>query len=118
MTIPAINHGLSNPAPAPAGAPAERGDAHARAASSATATATPAAAERGQLSAAVEHINKMLQTVSPTLKFSIDDDSHRTIVKIVDQQTQEVIRQIPTAEALDISKALSKAQGLLIKQAV
>jgi flagellar protein FlaG len=116
MTIPAINHGLSTPAPTPAGAPAERGDAHARATGS--ATATPAAVERGQLSAAVEHINTMLQTVSPTLKFSIDDDSHRTIVKIVDQQTQEVIRQIPTAEALDISKALSKAQGLLIKQAV
>jgi flagellar protein FlaG len=117
MSIPAINHGPANPAPAPAGAPAERGDTRAKAAGGAAA-ATSAPAERGQLSAAVEHINKMLQTVSPTLKFSIDDDSHRTIVKIVDQQTQEVIRQIPTAEALDISKALSKAQGLLIRQAV
>ncbi|MFD2272939.1 flagellar protein FlaG [Undibacterium arcticum] len=38
------------------------------------------------------------------------------MVKVVDQRTQEVIRQMPSPEALEIAKALDKMQGLLIRQ--
>ena len=65
---------------------------------------------------AVANINKSLQTLSQDLVFSVDSDSNRTIVKVVDQKTKEVIRQIPTPEALEIAKALDTVQGLLIKQ--
>ncbi len=56
------------------------------------------------------------QPVAQNLLFSIDDDTGRTIVKIVDSQTDEVIRQMPSEEVLAISKAIDKLQGLLIKQ--
>ena len=65
---------------------------------------------------AVSEINKAMQFMSRELEFSVDTDSNRTIVKVIDQQTREVIRQMPTKEALEIGKALEKAQGLLIKQ--
>lgn len=65
---------------------------------------------------AVSEINKAMQFMSRQLEFSVDTDSERTIVKVIDQQTREVIRQMPTKEALEIGKALEKAQGLLIKQ--
>lgn len=65
---------------------------------------------------AVSEINKAMQFMSRELEFSVDTDSERTIVKVIDQQTREVIRQMPTKEALEIGKALEKAQGLLIKQ--
>ena len=65
---------------------------------------------------AVANINKSMKALSQSLEFSIDQDSNRTIVKVVDQTTKEVIRQIPTPEALEISKALDTVQGLLIKQ--
>ena len=61
-------------------------------------------------------INKAMQFMSRELEFSVDTDSQRTVVKIIDQQTKEVIRQMPTAEALEIGKALEKVQGLLIRQ--
>jgi flagellar protein FlaG len=38
------------------------------------------------------------------------------VVKVIDQQTKEVIRQVPTQEVLEISKAIDRAQGLLIRQ--
>ena len=38
------------------------------------------------------------------------------IVKVMDNATKEVIRQIPSVEMLAIAKALDKIQGLLIKQ--
>ncbi len=69
-----------------------------------------------QVQHAVTNINKSLQTLSQDLEFSVDTDSNRTIVKVVDQKTKEVIRQIPTPEALEIAKALDTVKGLLIKQ--
>ncbi len=69
-----------------------------------------------QLKQAVDNINKSMQALSQDLVFSVDSDTHRTIVKVVDQKTKEVIRQIPTPEALEISKALDTVKGLLIKQ--
>ncbi len=69
-----------------------------------------------QVTQAVQNINKSLQTLSQDLVFSVDTDSKRTIVKVVDQKTHEVIRQIPSTEALEIAKALDTVKGLLVKQ--
>ncbi|MNR96008.1 flagellar protein FlaG [compost metagenome] len=75
-----------------------------------------AAQAQSQLGAALQSINKALQALSSNLEFTVDSDSNRTVVKVVDQQTKEVIRQMPSLEALEISKALDKLQGLLVKQ--
>lgn len=64
---------------------------------------------------AVEKINTAVQAVSQKLEFSIDKDTDSFIVKVVDKETKEVIRQIPSEELLNIAKALDKLQGLLIK---
>ncbi|HYD60989.1 MAG TPA: flagellar protein FlaG [Noviherbaspirillum sp.] len=84
-----------------------------------TATAVqppPAAPSAEQVTQALKSINKTLQGLSQGLEFTIDEDSNRTIVKIVDKDTKDVIRQIPTKEALEIAKALDQASGLLIRQ--
>ena len=75
-----------------------------------------AQSELKEVTQAVSDINKAMQFMSRQLEFSVDTDSERTIVKVIDQQPREVIRQMPTKEALEIGKALEKAQGLLIKQ--
>ena len=75
--------------------------------------ATPSLKEVEQ---AVAEINKTLQSKAQSLEFSIDDDSKRTIVKVIDQSTKEVLRQIPTPEALQIAKSLANSKGLLVDQ--
>ncbi|MET3117834.1 flagellar protein FlaG [Undibacterium sp. GrIS 1.8] len=80
---------------------------------------TPAAktqATRDQVDSAVKDINKALQSSSQGLEFSIDPDSKHVVVKLIDQQTKQVLRQIPNEEVLEISKSLDKLLGLLIKQ--
>jgi flagellar protein FlaG len=71
-----------------------------------------------QVNEAVSQLNKSSQAKSQGLEFSVDSDTKRTVVKVVDQSTKEVLRQIPTPEALEIAKSLeSKAStGLLIQQ--
>lgn len=69
-----------------------------------------------KLRAAVEKIQEFVSSTASDIKFSIDEDSGRTVVRVIDRETQEVIRQIPSQEMLDLAQALDKLQGLLIKQ--
>jgi len=69
-----------------------------------------------QINEAVKAINKTIQNTSQNLEFSVDGGEGSVVVKVVDQQTKEVLRQIPSEEALEIAKSLDKLQGLLIKQ--
>lgn len=75
-------------------------------------------ARREELDRALDDVRKAVEPVARNLLFSIDDDSGRTIVKVVDNATKEVIRQIPSEEILSIAKALDRLKGLLIKQEV
>ncbi len=72
--------------------------------------------DRETLLQAVEDVRKAIEPVAQNLLFSIDDDTGRTIVKVVDAQTDEVIRQMPSEEVLAISKAIDKLKGVLIQQ--
>ena len=71
---------------------------------------------RAAVTEAVDAINAHLQHVSRNLKFSVDQESGRVVVKVVDGETDAVIRQMPSEEALAISQALDKLQGLIIER--
>lgn len=69
-----------------------------------------------QVKAAVEHVNKFVQTLSNDLKFTVDEETGIQVVKVVDTKTKDVIRQFPSEEILAIAQALDKLQGLIIHQ--
>ena len=69
-----------------------------------------------KLRSAVEKIQEFVSSTASDIEFSVDEESGQTIVKVVDRETDEVIRQIPSQEMLDLAKALDRLQGLLIKQ--
>lgn len=105
---------------------------NARAASaSGDAPVTPAAkvaadvkdADVAKLSAAqteqsLQDINKVLSGLSISVQFQIDPAYKDVIIKVVDQDSGKVIRQIPTEEVVRISKAMDNLKGLLFAQAV
>lgn len=70
----------------------------------------------GDVDEAVKNINTVLSVRSQSLEFTVDEESNRTIVSVIDKETQEVIRQMPSREALEIAKALDQLQSLLKKQ--
>ncbi|MFC0166589.1 flagellar protein FlaG [Pseudoduganella danionis] len=107
--------------PAASDASAATGAARAPATAVETAAAVTASANvptLDQVKNAVSQLNKSSQAKSQGLEFSVDNDTKRTVVKVVDSGTGEVLRQIPSPEALEIAKSLdSKAStGLLIQQ--
>lgn len=77
--------------------------------------ASSAAPKLEEVKSAVEKINKAVQSFDRNLQFSVDSDTKMNIVKVIDTQTKDVIRQFPSEEALKIAQALDKLQGLLVR---
>lgn len=69
-----------------------------------------------QLDEAVKVVNDFVGLVNKSLHFSVDDDTGKTVVKVIDSGTKELIRQIPSEEMLAIAKALDGIKGLLLHQ--
>lgn len=82
------------------------------------ATPAQAAVNQAELTRSIEAINRFLQPVNGDIVFSQDDETGRTLVKIIDTKTQTVLRQIPSKEVVAISKELDKLQGLLVRDKV
>lgn len=77
-------------------------------------SARPASAE--QLKNAVEQTNDFIKPFNGSLHFQIDKDTDTTVVKVLDVDTKEVIKQIPSEDMLNLAKALDQLKGLLVKQ--
>lgn len=83
-------------------------------------TAVSPAAEQqsaAQLKEALAYVNRALQQSNKNLEFTVDSDTERPVVKLVDSETGDVLRQFPTEEALAISRAIDDfQQGLLLRK--
>ena len=84
-------------------------------AATAGAVAEPAEADRKEVQQRVDELNAAMKQHASSILFSIDEESGRTIVKVVDTDTDTVLRQYPSKELLAISKQIDKFQGMFIK---
>lgn len=66
---------------------------------------------------AVAHMNKFIQSTQRDLHFSYDAELGDTIVKVVDSTTQEVIRQIPDEVFLKLARELNAGEPVPLLQA-
>lgn len=83
--------------------------------SNGTAVAQPPM-DDAQVKAAIQAANSALEAAQSGIEFSIDSASGKTIVRILDKQTNEVIRQLPSEEMLEIAKAIDRYEGMLLHQ--
>ncbi len=65
---------------------------------------------------AVRRINEFLKSSSANVEFVVDGQSRQVVVRIVDSETKQLIRQMPSEEMLAISHALDRVTGLLLAQ--
>src|SRR5690554_3418283 len=62
---------------------------------------------RESLASAVEKMNEYVQSTQRDLQFSYDEELSSTIVRVLDRQTKEVIRQIPDEVFLKLARSLN-----------
>ncbi|MBU2955196.1 flagellar protein FlaG [Marinobacter sp. F3R08] len=71
-------------------------------------------AQRKELDSAVSQLNDYVQSVQRDLQFEVDNELGQTIVRVVDQQTQEVVRQMPDEVALRLAEKLHQDEPLTL----
>jgi len=54
----------------------------------------------------VSQLNAYIQNTQRDVDFSVDDATGRVVVRVIDSESEEVIRQIPSEEMLAISRHL------------
>lgn len=54
----------------------------------------------------VSQLNAYIQNTQRDVDFSVDDSTGRVVVRVIDSESEQVIRQIPSEEMLAISRHL------------
>ena len=77
---------------------------------------TPAASDKPSLPSAeqVDGLNKLLQQHQQHLSFSIDESSKVSVLRVIDSESGDVIRQMPSESWLKLARELTDSKtGLL-----
>ena len=82
-----------------------------------SATDEKQAPSNSELLDTVAQLNDHMQALKRELQFSIDDESGKVVVKVIDSESDEVIKQIPSEELLAIARYLTEEdQGGLVRE--
>ncbi|MFN3235440.1 MAG: flagellar protein FlaG [Pseudomonadales bacterium] len=73
---------------------------------------------RQEVAQAVAQLNDYIQSVQRDLRFSLDEDSGRSVITVIDSQSNEVIRQIPEEVTLSLAQKLNNEEPLLLFSAL
>lgn len=69
-----------------------------------------------QLIKAIEKANKALRGKYTTLEFSIHEQTKQIMVKVIDKETGDLIREIPPEKTLDMMAKLMEVAGILVDE--
>jgi flagellar protein FlaG len=79
------------------------------------AAAAPVVAVQEEIADAVSSLNNYVQNLRRDLYFTVDEDTGRTVIKVIDSETNEVLRQIPAEEALNLARHLEHHQTAMLQ---
>lgn len=71
--------------------------------------------EPSQLNQVVAELSDMMSMMRKGLAFKVNESSGQAVVTVLDRDTGDVIRQMPSEEALKLAEKLSEVTGLLMK---
>lgn len=74
--------------------------------------------EGDRLKKVVENVNKFIEAINSHLNFSIDEATKRVVVKVIDDNSNEVIREIPPKEMLELAAKFDEINALLFSSKV
>ena len=66
----------------------------------------------------IEKINQYIKVFNVKVSFDVDKPTGRTVVRISNNETQEVIREFPPEEFLKMAAKLSELMGLMVDQRI
>lgn len=71
---------------------------------------------RADVEDAVKQANQYAQSKHLSVNYSVDEATEKVVVKVIDKDTEEVVRQIPPEEFLKMSARLSNFQSMIFNE--
>ncbi len=68
------------------------------------------------LKEAIQMLNEQMKSSGRHLNFSIDQEVNRTIIKVKNSNTGELVRQIPDETVLRVAHSIEKVKGMLLDE--
>lgn len=99
---------------ASSGTPAKKvseAKAQAPQADAAGAEGAPEVVSKEALEASIEKLRDQVQSAQRDLEFQVDDTTGHTVVKVMDRESGELVRQIPPKEVLQLAKRAAEQDG-------
>ncbi|WP_067842153.1 flagellar protein FlaG [Amphibacillus sediminis] len=74
--------------------------------------------DRAKIESMVEGLNEFLVPVNTSIRFVMHDKLEKYYVRVVDTLTEEVIREIPPEQMLDMYAAMAEFMGLIVDEKI
>jgi flagellar protein FlaG len=74
------------------------------------------AANRPEIERALEQVQVMMDLRDRSISFQIDNEAGAEVIRITDESTGEIIRQMPSEELLGFMRNLTKMLGAFFDQ--
>ena len=71
---------------------------------------------KDQVQASVARLQETLKQVDPRIEISLEKDINQVIFRVVDKESGELIRQIPSEKAVELARLFSGHSGLLVEE--
>lgn len=65
-----------------------------------------------------QYLQDFVQSFNKSLQFIVDNDSGKDVIRVVDKDSGDLIRQIPSEEVLRVISNLNKATGNFLEYSV
>ncbi len=80
------------------------------------AQSADAEVSRASLEEAIQQLNRAVSILNHRLNFSVDDTTGRLLAKIIDAETNEVVREVPPERVLEFVRRFREFMGLLFDE--
>ena len=69
-----------------------------------------------QIKEVIARLQTTLQDVEPRIELSVDKELNQVILRILDKESGELIRQIPSEDVLKLERFLADQSGLFVEE--
>ena len=71
-----------------------------------------------QIKEVITRLQTTLQNIEPRIELSVDKELKQVIVRILDKESGELIRQIPSEEVLELDRFFADQSGLFVEEEI
>ena len=71
-----------------------------------------------QIEEVVTRLQNTFQDIEPRIELSVDKELNQVIVRVFDEESGDLIRQIPSEEILKLDRFFSDLSGLLVEEEI